>query len=92
MIKWRQNQKLLSPSTINEILMHLKDMKVKIALADLGFPRVGGNAKDGGANLIFWSFVPENCIKMKVIGLRGTSRAERLLIRNCISSKTKRHF
>ena len=39
------------------------------------FQRSGSaNPKGGGANLLFWSILPENCMKMKKIWLGGGGR------------------
>ena len=48
-------------------------------------PRVG-NPKDGSANLLFWPFYSENCVKLKNIALGGGGCMSLVLpkIRHCV--------
>ena len=53
-------------------------------MADPGCPRRGGtNHKDGGANLLFWTIFPINCMKNLKIGSRGDTHLWRLPLDRC---------
>ena len=54
-----------------ELIHNIFNIEVE-TVADPGFPRGGGaNCQRGGANLLFWSIFPENCMNMKEFGPRG---------------------